>query len=134
MALHTLNYLKFNSVLKCAKELSDIAEAENEKKRKILIKKARECVINAISEIAVNCLKGNFPLKNCDFNKLKKYKKQLIYLSKSSPINKRKKYLIQKGGFLNLLIPPALSFIGSLVYDLLRKKVRKNVQKNETRE
>lgn len=125
MSSLTLNYLKFSSVLKCSKELSDIANTQTGKQRKEAIKKAKDCVINAISEIAVNCLKGNYPLKSCDFDKLKLYKKHLVFLSKPLSISRRRKYLVQKGGFLNLLIPPALSFLGSLALDLIKEQVKK---------
>ena len=123
---HLLRYLKFEKVLKCSKELNQISKTENSKIRNNLIKVARDCVIDAISEIAKNCLYGNIPLKTCDFNKLKKFQNILRRLSKKSRVHQRKKILIQKGGFLNLLIPPALTLIASIVGDLIKKKIRAN--------
>jgi hypothetical protein len=121
----TLKYLKFNKVLDCAKSLHKISKYKNPKKRNRLILDAEKCVIDAISEIAKNCLAGNINLKTCDFKKLSKYKKTLRQISKKSSVEKRKRILQQKGGFLSLLIPPALSLIASVVGDFISSKLRK---------
>ena len=120
--MHLLNYLKFNSVLKCSKELKNISNSKNEKLRNKLIRVSRDCVINAISEIAKNCLSGNIPLKDCDFNSLLKYQNLLRQISKKSTIGKRRKLLIQKGGVLQFLIPPALSLLATVIGNLIQKK------------
>ncbi len=120
-----LNYLKFNRVLRCAKELALLSNEHNLESRRKLILNAKNCVIDAISEIAVNCLKGNIPLNSCDFKKLEKYKKILRILSKKSPVKRRRKIIIQKGGqLLSLLIPPALSLISSIVSKYLTHKLK----------
>ncbi len=123
--LHTLNYLKFNKILKCASELEKISKTKDNKTRRNLIHQAKNCVIDAISEIALNCLKGNIPLNKCDFKKLSKYQTILRILSKPSLISKRKQLIQQRGGFLQLLIPPALSLAASIVGDLIGRKIRK---------
>src|SRR6266700_1592541 len=117
--LHTLNYIKFNKILKCASELEKISKTKDNKTRRNLIHQAKNCVIDAISEIALNCLKGNIPLNKCDFKKLSKYQTILRILSKPSLISKRKQLIQQRGGFLQLLIPPALSLAASIVGDLI---------------
>jgi hypothetical protein len=121
----TLKYLKFNKILNCAKSLHNISKNKNPIARNRLILDVEKCVIDAISEIAKNCLAGNINLKTCDFNKLSKYKKTLRQISKKSSVEKRKRILQQKGGFLSLLIPPALSLIASVVGDLISSKLRK---------
>ena len=70
---HLLRYLKFNKVLNCVKELDELVKEKDLTKRAQLVKKLEDCVINAISEIAKNCLSGNIPLSKEDFDKLTKY-------------------------------------------------------------
>jgi hypothetical protein len=115
-----------NRVFKCAIELDNIAKTKSPAKRKILISKAKNCVIDSISEIALNCLNGNFPVKNCDFKKLKGNKAILRKLAQKFPskfpIEQRRKIIIQRGGFLQIVIPAALSYLGSLTADYLYKK------------
>lgn len=118
--------LKSNRVLSCAKELDAIKSAKTIKQRKNLIRKARDCVIDSISEIALNCLKGNIPLKSCDFNKLKKFRNFLRRISSGIPIQKRRKLIIQKGGqILPILISNALGYLGSLAFNYLKQKLTK---------
>jgi hypothetical protein len=95
------------------------------KERQKLLETFESCVIDAISEIALNCLKGNIPLKSCDFKKLKKYQNVLRIVSKPNKVSTRRNILIQRGGFLNLLIAPALSLIATLVGDYISKKIKK---------
>ena len=123
---YILKYLKFDQVLKCAKELDELSNVKDKVQRKLLIKNAENCVIDAISEIAKNCLAGNIPLKSCDFKKLSKYQKLLRQISRKSSNTKRRKTIEQSGGFLNLLIPPALTLIASVVSDVISKKIQKS--------
>ena len=118
---------KLFKLTKCSEELRKIKNCENLKIKKQLINKANNCVIDVISEIAKNCLLGNLPLKTCDFEKLKRYKKQLRLLSKKSSFSTRKHLINQKGGevFLDILIKQALSLLNSYVNDKLNKKLNK---------
>ena len=88
-----------------------------------MISDLKACVVDAISEIAANCLNGNIPLKNCEFNKLSKYKNVLRKLQKRTSVNTRRKLLRQSGGFLQFLLPPALSFIASILASYVKKKI-----------
>jgi len=81
--------------------------------------------VNAISEIALNCLKGNVPLNSNIYKKLIRYKNILRQLSKRSSVIRRKKLINQKGGFLQLLLPPALSLIASIAGEIIGKRIRK---------
>lgn len=120
--LFTKKYLKFNNVIECADYLKLISTAKNEKIRKNLIKEAEDCVVNAISEIALNCLKGNIPLKNCDFKKLNKYKQVLRKISKRNSVLSRKKTILQSGGqLMGVLIPTAIALIEEVVRRLQNK-------------
>jgi hypothetical protein len=122
---HLLKYLKFKKILICKNELENLVKAKTVKERNKLIRLAEDCVIDSISELAKNCLFGNIPLKNCDFNKLSKYQSVLRKLSKDSSVKKRKHLINQNGGFLNLLIPAAISFLIPLVKNLIQKKFAK---------
>jgi hypothetical protein len=89
---------------------------KSKKQRDKLIKKLKTSEINSISEISKNCLLGNIPLKDCEFNKLKKFSKFLRLLAKKNISQKKKRrILIQKGGFLNILIPPVLSLLSNFL-------------------
>lgn len=96
---------------KCKIDLKKLKICKNIKQRRILLNKSKNCLVNAVSEISKNCLKGNIKLSKCKINKLKKYKKVLKLISKRLPISKRKKIIIQKGGFLSILIPSALAML-----------------------
>ena len=117
---HLLRYLKFNKVLNCVKELDELVKEKDLTKRAQLVKKLEDCVINAISEIAKNCLSGNIPLSKEDFDKLTKYHNILRKISQKSPVKKRKKLVLQSGGFIDTLIPSALCFITSVIKTLLK--------------
>src|ERR1700761_1501803 len=93
-----------NKVFDCAIELDMLARARTKKSRNNLLKHAKKCVIDSISEIAVNCLNGNIPLENCDLKKLSRHKKVLRQIASKIPYTKRKHILIQSGGFLPILL------------------------------
>ena len=122
---NTLSMLRVQKVAKCLPELKKLSKIKSEEKRIILIHKAKTCVIDAISEIALNCLRGRIPLKSCEFSALKKYQTILRTLSNISPVIKRKRLLIQSGGFLSVILPPAISFLSSILGSYLSKKFRK---------
>ena len=83
--------------------------------RKNLLKKIPDSCIKAICECSLNTLKGNIPLTKHQKAKLRKHKTVLRELAKKrKPLYQKRKLLIQKGGFLNLLIPAALSVITTL--------------------
>ena len=123
--LPILKYLRFNKVLQCLPELEKLAKSKTATERNYYLKNCEDCLINSISEIALNCLKGKIPLKSCDFKKLNVYKNLLRQLASKSPVKKRRRLLIQKGGFISVLIPPAISLIASLVGDLISNKIAK---------
>lgn len=112
-----------NLIKECESDLRKIFKVKNSRERNKLIESVKNCVINAISEISLNCLKGNIPLSECNYNKLKRYKKVLRTLAKHTfPIYKKRILIKQKGGFLNILIPAALSLLISAVQNRIRNK------------
>jgi hypothetical protein len=71
--------------------------------------------INAISEIALNTLRGNVPLKKAQKNRLRKFKSKLRQLSQRGLSAKRRKLLlVQEGGVLPVLLTPLLSVLAGV--------------------
>ena len=119
---HLLSYLKFNKVLKCAQELDNLVKERDPKERVNLIKEVKDCVIDAISEVAKNCLIGNIPLSKEDFSNLSKYQHILRLISRPSSIERRRK-LIQRGsGFIDTLLPAALILITYIINKIIDGK------------
>jgi len=86
--------------------------------RKLLINNAHKEQIYALCEIILNILNGNLKLSNQEIAKLSKKKKQLRNIISKSTI-KKKKQLIQKGGFLEILIPSIVSGLATIVSNLI---------------
>jgi|GEM_PF-7030264 len=85
------------------------------KERKTLIKNASRDNIDALSEIALNTLLGNVPLKTEEKQKLKRHRDKIRKLAHRKTSTKKKKILlVQQGGFLPLLLTPILSALGGL--------------------
>ena len=80
-------------------------EKKNPVQRKQLINQLKECVINAISEIAKNVLYGKIPLTDEDYNKLSSFQNILRKISKPISIKRRRNIIVQNGGILDTLIP-----------------------------
>jgi hypothetical protein len=84
-------------------------------KRKCLINSASTDNINAISEAALNTLRGNIPLNKRQKSKLKKYKSKIRSLAKRRlSTKKRKLLLVQEGGVLPVLLAPLLSILAGV--------------------
>jgi hypothetical protein len=91
--------------------------------QKKIIENAENCLINAISELADNCLAGNFPLNKCQFKKLAKYKNILRRLKRKTKVQTRRRILKQYGGVLPALVVPALGFLASIIGTAISKKI-----------
>ena len=84
--------------------------------RKRLINKASADEVRAISEIALNVVKGSFQINANIRDQLAEHKHHIRKLSKRTVSHKLKKHLLsQKGGFLPLLLSPVLSALGIIV-------------------
>ena len=84
------------------------------KSRQFLIREATPEQIKSIRESVLNVANQNVPIKPKQFKKLKRYKKILKKLAFSNPsIRTCKKILVQRGGFLSVLIPPVLSYLAT---------------------
>lgn len=91
----------------------------NKKLRSAIIKNCSDDTIKAILEIAINTLNGNCQLSKHTHIRLKKFKnilRQLVCPKKN--LKRKRKIIIQKGGFLPVLIGTILSgVIGKLLSD-----------------
>lgn len=105
------------------KNFLDLLTKSNRKKQKILVQNASNEEIKSICEIILNLLKGNLKIDQKDFNKLHKKKKILRNLVKRGSY-KSKKFLIQKGGFLQVLIPAIVSGLASVLSSFIRNETR----------
>ena len=78
--------------------------------RKAILKVADDALVRTICECVLNVLKGTVPVS-------KPAKKSLIALAeKSTPLDKKKKLLVQHGGnFLSVLLPPVLRVLSSIL-------------------
>jgi hypothetical protein len=85
------------------------------KVRKHVLKNADEKLMTALCDVVHNVLHGRINISDKDRKKLIKYKKSMRFLCKKSSLDHKKKYLKQKGGFLQLLIPAVVSGIASII-------------------
>ena len=84
------------------------------KVRKAAIAKANKNLINSLCECSRNILKGTVPLKKAHVRRLKRYKNDLRTLNKKRISLKKKKIILQKGGFLGALLNPLVGLLVSL--------------------
>ena len=109
-------------IFKCKNEIYNIGKTKTKRERSNLLKNFDNCVITAIAEISKNCLLGNIPLSKCNYNKIKKYKNDIRKIaSKRTTLKKRRNLIVQKGGFLNILIPTVLSLLANVIEKRLSK-------------
>ena len=88
------------------------------KQRKIYVTCCSDQVINCISEVARNLLKGNVRLSARRLRCLKQYKHAIHEVScKRNNLKKRQKVIIQNVDFLGALLGPAITAISSLIQD-----------------
>ena len=89
--------------------------------QKALLNSADKSLISAICESALNLLQGNIPLNKDLKESLRKFKNQLRKLIKKSKLKEKKKFLVQKGGFLKFLIPHVIGFLSSAISNAVKQ-------------
>lgn len=90
--------------------------------RKNLLSKSSKESIASICEIVDNLLNNKIPISSELKQKLVKFKCPMRKLVKKSKLSEKKKLLIQKGGFLQFLIPAAITALGSIISDAITSK------------
>ena len=91
----------------------------NDKQRKALLQKADSKLVRHICECALNVLIGNVPLEKSEKSRLRKHAKILRKLATPCvSLSKKKKIIVQRGGFLPALLAP---IIGTLLASIISK-------------
>lgn len=93
--------------------LKELARTKDKRKQNQIFKKGGKKLTKCVCECALNVIKGNVPLSNRQFHKLKSFKKPLTKLSKKRiPLYKKQKIIQQSGGsLLSLLLTPIIGAI-----------------------
>jgi len=88
------------------------------KLRRAIIANSNKDLSKSISELALNVLRGNVKLSNCKKRKLHKFRRQLrTAVDKHVPLARKKKLILQSGGFLVPLLSVVLPTIAPLIYE-----------------
>ena len=112
---HKMNHLERN--LEYLKILSFCSKTN----KNLIVKKGTKDLINTLNECAINTLNGNIRISNKNKSKLKRFKYPLRKLVRNKKISDKKKILIQEGGFLQYILPGAITLITTLIEHFLRK-------------
>lgn len=92
----------------------------DKKSRKHLLKGANKDQVDSLCEATLNVVKKNVPVTPAIKQALMKHKKIITKLAlKKEPLHKRRKILIQKGGFLPTVLATVLPL---LVNSLIQNK------------
>ena len=87
--------------------------------RKAILKNADKELIQVICHCVFNMLRGNINLSAFEKQKLKGYKKVLRNMVQKTTFKDKKKMLEQSGGFLQFLIPAAITGISSIISSII---------------
>ena len=93
--------------------------------KKFISQASDKALIHAICECSKNILSGNIKLSPEEYEALKRYRRQLRELSIKATPYKRKRELIQKGGFLTALIAPLIGLLGTVISSAIARKKKK---------
>jgi len=94
--------------------------------RKAMLKTGDDELMCSICEICSNILQGVVKLTPNQKRDLMKYKWEIRALqNRDIKMKKKKRMLIQKGGFLPLVLAPALSLLASLLGETIAGAIRK---------
>ena len=87
---------------------------------KAVLKGASPDLIKALSECSLNILKGNVHLTPAQKKQLSRYKQSLRALARRGTSVKRRKQILQKGGFIPLVLKPILNLAGGILGSLVK--------------
>ena len=90
----------------------------SKKIRSKILKSSNKDLIKAIKECIINTLNGNIKLSDREKKLLQKHKYLLRKLLRNKFVGTNRKILIQNGGFLQVLLPSAISFISHIIENL----------------
>ena len=111
------DHLKMSKRVKHNAPYLHVLAKGSDKQRQGVIQGANKELITCLCECALNVLNGNIHLKPSEKKRLTKYKRHIRVLgNKKIGVQKKKKVLRQKGGFLGALLTPVLSALGGLLF------------------
>ena len=87
--------------------------------KKKLIKNCDKKLIDCFAECSKNVLSGNIQLKPTQLRKLRREKKNMRALALEKTSLKKKRKILQKGGFICAILPPVLTVLSSLLGGLI---------------
>lgn len=103
-----------------------LAKAKKRQRDAILINSDSDLVL-CLCECIENILNGNIKLSSKQKKKLQRHKKALRNICDcKTKVSDKKKILVQKGGFLPLVLAPILGVAGSLLGDAISSVINKN--------
>ena len=100
-------------------ELKLLSKLKN-KPRSNFINNTNKELIHVICECCENILNGNVMLDKYSYDKLRKYKSTLRKLIKKSNYKKKKNLIVQKGGFLPIILPAIITGLSSIVASAIK--------------
>ena len=81
-----------------------------------ILKNGSKDLLNVLCECCYNVIKGNVPLTYFQKKRLHRHKNTLRTLTnKRKPSLSKKRQLIQKGGFLGVLLGPVIKLLGNIL-------------------
>ena len=100
--------------------LKILKSCKSRKDQNCILKLANKDLIQCLCDCAHNILQGNVKLSKQKKDLLKKYSSALRELAKKNGgIEKKRKFLIQKGGFLPALLGPIIGIASGLISQLV---------------
>lgn len=95
--------------------LRQISRARPAQRRSLLLR-SKGKLLRLLSECCLNFLRQSYKVPTTSIQKLKPYKSVIRQLAKRRlPVRDRRRALVQKGGFLPLILPAAISFLANLL-------------------
>src|SRR5215510_14799997 len=95
----------------------ELLKSAKPKLRKAMLLNCGPDLLKSVSECALNVLRGNVKLTSCSRRKLRKHRSRLRKVADKSVSNARKrKIIVQRGGFLLPLLSAVLPVLASLVF------------------
>jgi len=102
--------------------LLHVLKSGNPAVRNLLIKNSSNSLTRCLCEICLNILKGSIPLSTVQKKLLKRHRSTLHLLAnKKQSLSRKKREIIQKGGFLPLILSPILSIAAELLKNFITK-------------
>ena len=105
-----------STALKTSEHYIQLLAKSGPKKRKALLIQATHEELKRLCEICLNILKGNIPLSDNNFRKLKRKSYTIKVLTNSKiPFRVKKRMVSHKGGFLGTMASLAIPLLSKLL-------------------